>query len=139
METIHSRSYTYIIKNLYPDPSDVFDTIIEDQKIEKRSKSVTDQYDHLIKLGYKEDSIKGKILCPTKEDLDLLDYQAVKNWFKKNKPSIVIIAAAKVGGIIANSQNPFEFIFENLKIQTNLIEISWKNTKIVSLGPNPGI
>ena len=53
METIHSRSYTYIIKNLYSDPSDVFDTIIEDQKIEKRSKSVTDQYDHLIQLGYK--------------------------------------------------------------------------------------
>ena len=42
METIHSRSYTYIIKNLYSDPSDVFDTIIEDQKIEKRSKSVTE-------------------------------------------------------------------------------------------------
>ncbi len=53
METIHSRSYTYIIKNLYSDPSDVFDTIIADQKIEKRSKSVTDQYDHLIQLGYK--------------------------------------------------------------------------------------
>ena len=53
METIHSRSYTYIIKNLYSDPSDVFDTIIEDQKIEKRSKSVTDKYDNLIQLGYK--------------------------------------------------------------------------------------
>ena len=37
METIHSRSYTYIIKNLYSQPSDVFDTIIEDEKIEKRS------------------------------------------------------------------------------------------------------
>ena len=43
METIHSRSYTYIIKNLYSDPSDVFDTIIEDQKIEKRSKSVSNR------------------------------------------------------------------------------------------------
>ena len=53
METIHSRSYTYIIKNLYSNPSDVFDTIIEDQKIEKRSKSVTDKYDNLIQLGYK--------------------------------------------------------------------------------------
>ncbi|BCU97642.1 MAG: hypothetical protein CM15mV18_0210 [uncultured marine virus] len=38
METIHSRSYTYIIKNLYSDPSEVFDTIIEDKKIEERSK-----------------------------------------------------------------------------------------------------
>ena len=53
METIHSRSYTYIIKNLYSDPSEVFDTIIQDEKIEKRSKSVTDNYDKLIQLGYK--------------------------------------------------------------------------------------
>ena len=41
METIHSRSYTYIIKNLYSQPGEVFDTIIQDDKIEKRSKSVT--------------------------------------------------------------------------------------------------
>ena len=53
METIHSRSYTYIIKNLYSDPSEVFDTIIEDKKIEERSKAVTEAYDKLIKLGYK--------------------------------------------------------------------------------------
>ena len=52
-ETIHSRSYTYIIKNLYSNPSEVFDTIIEDEKIEKRSKSVTEAYDNLITLGYK--------------------------------------------------------------------------------------
>jgi ribonucleoside-diphosphate reductase beta chain len=53
METIHSRSYTYIIKNLYSQPSDVFDTIIEDKKIEERSKAVTEAYDKLIALGYK--------------------------------------------------------------------------------------
>ena len=53
METIHSRSYTYIIKNLYPNPSDVFDTIIKDEKIERRAKSVTQTYDDLIQLGYK--------------------------------------------------------------------------------------
>ena len=53
METIHSRSYTYIIKNLYSDPSEVFDTIIEDKKIEERSKAVTEAYDKLIRLGYK--------------------------------------------------------------------------------------
>ena len=52
METIHSRSYTYIIKNLYPNPSDVFDTIIEDEKIERRAKSVTQTYDDLIQMGY---------------------------------------------------------------------------------------
>ena len=53
IETIHSRSYTYIIKNLYSQPSEVFDTIIEDEKIEKRSQSVTKTYDDLITLGYK--------------------------------------------------------------------------------------
>ena len=51
IETIHSRSYTYIIKNLYSNPSEVFDTIIEDEKIEKRSKSVTNHYDELIEAG----------------------------------------------------------------------------------------
>ena len=54
METIHSRSYTYIIKNLYSQPSDVFDTIIKDEKIEKRAnQSVTQCYDDLINTGYK--------------------------------------------------------------------------------------
>ena len=53
METIHSRSYTYIIKNLYPDPAEVFDTIIEDERIEQRAKSVTKAYDNLIAVGYK--------------------------------------------------------------------------------------
>ena len=53
METIHSRSYTYIIKNLYSDPAEVFDTIIDDPKIDERAKSVTAAYDNLINLGYK--------------------------------------------------------------------------------------
>ena len=52
-ETIHSRSYTYIIKNLYSNPNEVFDTIVTDEKIEKRSKSVTKTYDDLIDLGHK--------------------------------------------------------------------------------------
>ena len=53
METIHSRSYTYIIKNLYSQPNEVFDTIIQDEKIEKRAASVTKTYDDLIEMGYK--------------------------------------------------------------------------------------
>jgi ribonucleoside-diphosphate reductase beta chain len=48
MEMIHSRSYTYIIKNVYADPSDVFDTIIKDEKILERAKSVTESYDTFI-------------------------------------------------------------------------------------------
>jgi ribonucleoside-diphosphate reductase beta chain len=48
MEMIHSRSYTYIIKNIYPDPSEVFDTIIHDERILERAKSVTESYDDFI-------------------------------------------------------------------------------------------
>ena len=48
MEMIHSRSYTYIIKNVYPDPSEVFDTIIKDPKILERAASVTESYDDFI-------------------------------------------------------------------------------------------
>ena len=61
METIHSRSYTYIIKNLYSDPSDVFDTIIKDEKIEKRAQSVTQCYDDLISVGHRWHLDKSKI------------------------------------------------------------------------------
>ncbi|MHA1939263.1 MAG: class Ia ribonucleoside-diphosphate reductase subunit beta, partial [Candidatus Thorarchaeota archaeon] len=48
MEMIHSRSYTYIIKNIYSDPSDVFDTIIKDPRILERAQSVTESYDDFI-------------------------------------------------------------------------------------------
>jgi ribonucleotide reductase beta subunit family protein with ferritin-like domain len=48
MEMIHSRSYTYIIKNVYSDPSEVFDTIIDDERILERAKSVTESYDDFI-------------------------------------------------------------------------------------------
>ena len=67
------------------------------------------------------------LLLPNREDLDLLNYQKVKIWFEKNKPEIVILAAAKVGGIQANYKYPADFILENLKIQTNIIENAWQN------------
>ena len=56
MEMIHSRSYTYIIKNVYPDPSEVFDTILEDEKIIDRSKSVTESYDTFIEHAHQYDN-----------------------------------------------------------------------------------
>src|SRR6056300_773637 len=61
METIHSRSYTYIIKNLYSNPGLVFDTIIKDEKIEKRAQSVTEFYDDLILTGHKWHVDKSKV------------------------------------------------------------------------------
>ncbi len=87
----------------------------------------------LTKEGFYNSS---EILTPTKKELDLTDFQAVNKWFKTNKPTIVIIAAAKVGGILANSKFPYDFILQNLKIQTNLIEISFLNNvkKLLFLG-----
>ena len=56
MEMIHSRSYTYIIKNVYPDPSEVFDTILGDEKILSRASSVTSSYNELINHAHEYDS-----------------------------------------------------------------------------------
>ena len=80
----------------------------------------------LKKSNYGKKENKGAISYPTRKELNLLSYGEVFEWFKKFKPSVVIIAAGKVGGIKANSKYPSEFILENLKIQTNLIDISWK-------------
>ena len=74
----------------------------------------------LIKKGYKN------LLCPSRKDLNLLNFSEVDNWFKINNPDVVILAAAKVGGIHANSNYSGDFILENLKIQNNVIENSWK-------------
>ena len=81
----------------------------------------------LKKLGYGNNEEGGQILSPTREELDLLDITAVRDWFFNKKPNVVIIAAAKVGGIIANSTLPADFILENIKIQTNIIETAWKS------------
>ena len=55
MEMIHSKSYTYIIKNVYPDPSEVFDTILNDERILDRAKSVTRAYDEFINEAHQWD------------------------------------------------------------------------------------
>ena len=55
MEMIHSRSYTYIIKNVYSDPSEVFDTILEDERILDRASSVTESYDDFISHAHQYD------------------------------------------------------------------------------------
>ena len=77
--------------------------------------------------GYGKSNLGGAILTPKREDLDLLDNNQIKNFFKKENPTVVIIAAAKVGGILANYEKPAEFILQNLKIQTNLIEHSFQH------------
>ncbi len=67
------------------------------------------------------------ILCCNRSELNLEDINQVDDFIKLEKPRVVILAAAKVGGIMANFQYPADFILRNLKIQTNLIESSWKN------------
>src|SRR5210317_1366513 len=59
METIHSRSYTYIMKNVYADPSEVFDTILNDEEIVKRAISVTENYDRFSEIAQNY-FVKGK-------------------------------------------------------------------------------
>ena len=56
MEMIHSRSYTYVIKNIYPDPAQVFDTILVDEKILSRASSVTESYDFFINQAHEYDT-----------------------------------------------------------------------------------
>ena len=50
----------------------------------------------------------------------------MQRWFKQHQPSVVVLAAAKVGGIQANNSYPADFLLENLKIQTNVIETAWR-------------
>jgi len=77
-----------------------------------------------IKKGYNYQN--KKLLKTSSKQLDLTDREKVLNWFQDNRPNIVIIAAAKVGGILANQSSPVEFLLENIKIQNNLIESSYK-------------
>jgi len=83
-------------------------------------------YRNLKNSGYGNRVNGGIIYTPTRKELNLLDYNQVLDWFSHNKPNVVIIAAGKVGGIKANEEYPADFILQNLKIQTNIIEISWK-------------
>lgn len=76
------------------------------------------------------------LLLKTKDQLDLRDQRAVRDFFAAAKPEFVFLAAAKVGGILANSTYPAEFIHDNLAIQTNVIDAAWRNgvKKLVFLG-----
>jgi GDP-L-fucose synthase len=78
----------------------------------------------------------GKILTPSRAELDLLDRGAVRAFFDRERPSIVVDAAAKVGGIVANNEQPVEFLLQNVTIQNNLIEAAadFGTRKLLFLG-----
>lgn len=88
-----------------------------------------------IKKELEEKGYKNLLTRPHKE-LDLTDTSAVKTFFEENKPEYVILSAAKVGGIQGNNTYPVEFFTENMKIQLNVIENSFKNNvkKLLFLG-----
>jgi len=80
--------------------------------------------------GYKN------LIGRSRVELNLRDQNSVKEFFSKEKPDVVIDAAAKVGGIMANNSYPYEFLMENLQIQNNLIEFSFSSNvkKFLFLG-----
>tara|TARA_Y100001933_G_scaffold166260_1_gene164520 strand:+ start:26 stop:1045 length:1020 start_codon:yes stop_codon:yes gene_type:complete len=92
----------------------------------------------LKKYGYGNKELGGQLFTPSRKDLNLINLNEVQNWFKINKPDIVIVAAARVGGIFANNTQPTDFLLDNLKIQNNLIETAWLSgtRKLLFLGSN---
>lgn len=80
--------------------------------------------------GYKN------LILGTRRTVDFTDQEDTKNFFRKNKPEYVFLAAAKVGGIKANNDYPADFIRDNLLIQTNIIDSAncWATKKLLFLG-----
>lgn len=77
-----------------------------------------------------------EILTATRSDADLRRQDEVEDWMEINKPEVVFVAAATVGGILANQSRPAEFIYDNLAIETNVIHTAWKTgvEKLLFLG-----
>ena len=76
------------------------------------------------------------IITRTHREIDLTNQQAVRNFFEREKPEYVVLAAAKVGGIHANNSMPAEFLYQNLMIQSNVIECAhqFEVKKLLFLG-----
>jgi len=76
------------------------------------------------------------LITRTHNELDLTNQQAVNNFFEEMRPEYVFLAAAKVGGIMANSMYPAEFVYENLRIEANVIHAAYTHgvTKLLFLG-----
>jgi len=76
------------------------------------------------------------LIYQSSSELDLRNQQAVNEFIKEEKPDVVVIAAARVGGILANDKYPYQFIYDNLAIETNLVNAAHQNDvdKVVFLG-----
>ncbi len=83
-----------------------------------------------------EDAGFRNLIVRSSSELDLREQVAVRDFFASEKPDYVILAAAKVGGILANDSYPAEFIYDNLMMEANVIHAAWKNNvkKLLALG-----
>lgn len=77
-----------------------------------------------------------EVLTATRQELDLKEQSAVRKWMFDRKPQVVVLAAAKVGGILANDTYPADFLYDNLMIETNVIEAGFREgvEKLLFLG-----
>ncbi len=76
--------------------------------------------------GYGDPAKGGALLTPSRLEMDLLDDSAVQRWMAEQQPDVVILAAATVGGIEANRRRPADFLLQNLRIETHVIESAWR-------------
>ena len=76
--------------------------------------------------GYGNPEQGGELLTPNRQELNLLDDQAVRDWMSEQRPDVVVLAAATVGGIEANRSRPADFLLDNLRIETQVIEAAWQ-------------
>ena len=75
----------------------------------------------LLRQGY------SNIITHSHAELDLTDQRSVNSFFEEEKPEYVFLAAAKVGGIVANDKAPADFMYENMMLEMNVIHAAWKN------------
>ncbi|TCD58107.1 GDP-L-fucose synthase family protein [Synechococcus sp. BS55D] len=80
----------------------------------------------LKRSGYGDPAQGGELLTPSRQELDLLDDAAIGSWMETQRPDVVVLAAATVGGIEANRSRPADFLLQNLRIETQVIEAAWR-------------
>lgn len=84
----------------------------------------------------KEKNIYKQVIASNREDTNLFDFNSTYKTISEQSPDVIVNAAARVGGIVANNTNRFEFIVENLKINLNILESikDFKKIKLINLG-----
>ena len=80
----------------------------------------------LKRSGYGDPAQGGELLTPSRQELNLLDDAVLHHWMSEHQPDVVVLAAATVGGIEANRSRPANFLLENLRIETHVIEAAWR-------------